>query len=89
MPHQYRSRVSSYVRGFFPEAFRVDVWVALNDDYPLSITITTPEGVSAVYDTTAAQALDIVAMGDIAEQLKRRVGFPDYTAPESHTEALA
>jgi len=71
---QYRSRFRSYVKGFFPDAYQVDVWVAASDNYPLSIRIITPEGLKAVYDTTAAQALDIVAMGDIAEQLKRRVG---------------
>lgn len=69
-----RSRFSNYVAGYFPEDFHIDVAFADNDEGMLVIRIATPSGVLASYETTAVQALDVMAMGDIATMLKARVG---------------
>lgn len=71
---QNRSRFLNYVAGYFPEDFHVDVTFAENDERLLIIRIATPKGVLASYETTAVQALDVIAMGDIANVLKTRVG---------------
>jgi hypothetical protein len=72
---QYHARFSNYVAGYFPEDFHVDVAFADHDEGILLIRIATPGGVLASYETTAVQALDVIAMGDIASMLKTRVGY--------------
>ncbi len=75
MPPEHRSRFLLYIAGYFPEDFHVDVVIAVGDDEPLLIKIATSRGLLASFETNAAQALDVVAMGDIAQELKRRVGY--------------
>lgn len=69
------ARLLRYIAGYFPEDFHVDVAFTLSDDEMLLIRVASPKGDLASYETTATQVLDIVAMGDIAEILKMRVGL--------------
>ncbi|WP_147302616.1 hypothetical protein [Ectopseudomonas oleovorans] len=69
----YCSRFLRYIKGYFPEEFQVEVEISQDPDDRLLIKIVTPEGSPASYETTVAQALDVMAMGSIAALLKARV----------------
>lgn len=71
---EHHSRFSRYIADYFPADYHVDVAYASGHKEALLIRIATPEGALASCETTVAQALDIMAMGDIAESLKMRVG---------------
>lgn len=77
---KYHSRFSRYISGFFPESFRVEVTLTLDDNEAMAINIATPAGDLAHCETTETQALDIVAMGEIAQVLKARVGMASEAA---------
>lgn len=70
----HHSRFSRYIADYFPEHFHVDVAFAYGSEEGVLIQIATPAGTVASCETTVVQALDIMAMGDIAELLKMRVG---------------
>lgn len=73
MPPEYQRRFSQYIAGYFPEDFHVAVEFSVGNEEALLIKIATPKGAVASWDTTQAQALDIMAMGSIAELLLARV----------------
>lgn len=73
MPLTYRSRYLRYIAGYFPADFQVDVMITPGYEDNLVITILAPSGLVASHETTATQALDIMAMCDIAEMLKMRL----------------
>ncbi len=74
---KYHPRFMRYVADFFPESFRVLVTLTPDDSEVMTITIATPAGGLASCETTETQALDIMAMGEIASALKTRVGEPN------------
>lgn len=73
MPPENQRHFSQYIAGYFPEDFHVAVEFSVGHEKTLSIKIATPRGAIASWDTTEAQALDIMAMGGIAELLLARV----------------
>lgn len=77
MPPKYHPRFLRYVADFFPESFRVEVTLPVDDNGVITIAIATPAGGLAWCETTETQALDIMAMGEIASALKSRVGEPN------------
>lgn len=74
---KYHPRFLHYISGFFPESFRVEVTFTLDDNEVMAIDIATPAGEVARCVTTETQALDVMAMGVIAQELKMRVGMRD------------
>ena len=74
---KYHPRFLRYVANFFPESFGVEVTLTPDDNEVMTIAIVTPAGGQAWCETTETQALDIMAMGEIAQTLKTRVGAPN------------
>lgn len=74
---KYHPRFLRYVADFFPDSFRVLVTLSPDDNEVMTITIATPAGGLAWCETTETQALDIMAMGEMASALKSRVGEPN------------
>ncbi|WP_338544743.1 hypothetical protein V6W80_15385 [Pseudomonas benzopyrenica] len=77
---KYHSRFLRYISGFFPESLLVEVTLTIDDNEVMAINIATSAGDLAHCETTETQALDIVAMGEIAQVLKARVGMASETA---------
>lgn len=73
MPPENQRRFAQYIAGYFPEDFHVVVEFSVGHEKTLSIKLATPRGAVASWDTTETQALDIMAMGGIAELLLARV----------------
>ncbi|ONN71075.1 hypothetical protein BVL52_11260 [Pseudomonas oryzihabitans] len=74
---KYHARFSRYVADFFPECFRVEVTLTVDDNQVMVINVATPAGRLARCETTETQALDIMAMGEIALALQARVSVPE------------